>query len=480
MKKIYSIPLVILLVVTVSCQKQLELEPYRIYYDNYYQTAEDANGAINAVYSLLTYVNQYNSYLWLLQDVASDDCFSRPTLNDPNIHQFNNYNIETTNTYLEGIWQGSYLGISRANIVIEKVPEIDMDSARKSQIIGEAHFLRGLFYFNLVRIYGDVPLIVKPISPDLNDEEKYVSRTATSEVYNQIISDFSIAAEKCPIVYYSGGDKGRATSGASMAILSKVYLTMGNWEKAYQEALKVMELGIYGLYDDYSGNFKDINRNGKESVFAAQFYSGVPSQQNQIVISGLPSIPGTFSAGVEIMLPTEDLLESFEEGDYRKEVTFFDQYWFDTFDPHIWKHWDQDTYEPDETAQCGSNFAIMRYSEVLLIYAEALNEFSGPSNEAYSAINTVRQRARNGNDNVLPDLDGLSKDEFRKAVLHERRVEFVNEGIRWYDLVRTGNLIEFVKRAKDEANPQDYNYVFPIPQREMDVNSKLTQNQGYN
>ena len=480
MKAIYSIPLILVLLIAVSCQKQLELEPYKIYYDNYYQTEEDANGAINAVYSLLTYVNQYNSYLWLLQDVASDDCISRTTLNDPNIHQFNNYDIQTTNTYLEGIWQGSYFGIFRANIVLEKVPDIEMDSAKKSQILGEAHFLRGLFYFNLVRIYGDIPLIVKPISPDLNDEEKYVSRTSSDEVYNQIIYDFTVAAEKCPQVYYSGGDKGRATSGASLAFLSKVYLTIGNWEKAYQEANKVMELGIYGLYDDYSSNFKDINRNGKESIFAAQFYSGVPSQQNQIVISGLPNIPGTFSAGVEIMLPTEDLLQSFEEGDYRKEVTFFDQYWFDTFYPHVWKHWDQDTYAPDETAQCGSNFAIMRYSEVLLIYAEALNEFLGPSSEAYLAINTVRQRARNGNENVLPDLDGLSKDEFRVAVLHERRVEFVNEGIRWYDLVRTGNLIEFVNRAKNEANPQEYNYVFPIPQREMDANSKLTQNQGYN
>ncbi|MDG2081256.1 MAG: RagB/SusD family nutrient uptake outer membrane protein [Bacteroidales bacterium] len=480
MKAIYSIPLILVLLIAISCQKQLELEPYKIYYDNYYQTEEDANGAINAVYSLLTYVNQYNSYLWLLQDVASDDCISRTTLNDPNIHQFNNYDIETTNTYLEGIWQGSYLGIFRANIVLEKVPDIEMDSAKKSQILGEAHFLRGLFYFNLVRIYGDIPLIIKPISPDLNDEEKYVSRTPSDEVYNQIVSDFNVASEKCPQLYYSGGDKGRATSGASLAFLSKVYLTMGNWENAYQIANKVMELGVYALYDDYSSNFKDINRNGKESVFAAQFFSGVPSQQNQIVISGLPNIPGTFSAGVEIMLPTEDLLQSFEEGDYRKEVTFFDQYWFDTFYPHVWKHWDQDTYAPDETAQCGSNFAIMRYSEVLLIYAEALNEFLGPSSEAYLAINTVRQRARNGNENVLPDLDGLSKDEFREAVLHERRVEFVNEGIRWYDLVRTGNLIEFVNRAKNEANPQEYNYVFPIPQREMDANSKLTQNQGYN
>jgi len=481
MKKILAITFGLSLIIVISCQKKLELEPYEIYYDNYYQTQEDAVGAINAVYGLLTNVNQYNSYLWLVQDVASDDCKSRATLNDPNIHQFNTYNLETTNNYLDGIWKGSYTGIARANIVLQKVPDIEMDSALKTQILGEAHFLRGLFYFNLVRLFGDIPLVTIPVSADLTDEEVYVYRTPKDEVYNQIIEDLIAASEKCPKIYFQSSDKGRATKGAALGLLSKVYLTIGDWNNSSITAAQVMDLGIYGLWDDYAGNFKDANRNGKESIFAAQFYKEVTSQQNQIVISGLPNIPGTFSAGVEIMLPTEDLLNSFEEDDYRKEVTFFDHYWFDTFDPHVWKHWDQDTYEPEETAQCGSNFDIIRYSEILLIYAEAVNEVSGPTSDAYDAINAVRARARNGNENALPDLTGLSKDEFRDAVLQERRVEFVNEGIRWYDLVRTGKLVEYVKRAKgSDTNPQDFNTVFPIPQRERDVNTNLTQNNGYN
>ena len=480
MKKIFIISLFSTAIIIVSCQKQLEFQPKQIYYENYYQTAEDAVGAINAVYSLLTYVNQYNSYLWLIQDVSSDDCDARETLNDPNIHQFDKYSFETTNTYLNGIWHGSYLGISRANIVLEKVPEINMDSTLKSQILGEALFLRGLFYFNLVRIFGDVPLVLKPVSANLTDEEVYVSRTSIDVVYDQIIEDFTTASKKCPSVYYTTTDKGRATKGASIGILAKVYLTRGQWSASAAAAKELMEMGIYGLWDDYSGNFKDVNRNGKESVFAAQFYSGVPSQNNQIVISGLPADPATFPAGVEIMLPTQDLLDSFEEGDYRKEVTFFEEYWFVTYGPHNWKHWDQDTYEAQETAQCGSNYAIMRYAEILLIYAEALNEGSGPSAEAYNAINNVRARARNGNPDVLPDLTGLSQDAFREAVLQERRVELVNEGKRWYDLVRTGNLIEYVKRAKgDKANPQAFNYILPIPQREIDNNHNLTQNPNY-
>ena len=244
-----------------------------------------------------------------------------------------------------------------------------------------------------------------------------------------------------------------------------------------------MDITVYGLWDDFADNFKEVNKNGKESVFEVQFYSEVQSENCRIVISGLPGIYA-FPAGVGMMLPTEDLVSSFEPGDYRYEATFFEEYDYfglNTFDPHIWKHWDQDTYPPSETGSSGANFPVMRFAEILLIYAEALNEANqGPTQDAYDAINRVRQRARNGDDSVLPDLAGLSYEEFQAAVLEEKRCETVNEGHRWFDLVRTGNLEEFVKRAKgDRANPQPFNYVFPIPQRERDLNDKLDQNPEY-
>ncbi len=481
MKKFKYILLLLAGLFLFSCSKQLDQQPHTINYENFYQTEEDAVNAINAAYSLLTYVNQYNSYLWLIQDVASDDCNARESLNDPNLHNVDEYRVDPSNTYITGLWQGSYLGISRANIVIQKVPDIDMDSTKRDRIVGEAMYLRAMFYFNLVRIFGDVPLTTEPVSTDLTDEEIYLSRSDKDIVYDLIIDDLTNASEYLPLSYASSMDKGRATKGAALGLLSKVYLTLEQWQLASATANEVMDLGVYSLYTDYADNFKDAHRNGEESVFAAQFSTVMTSQNNQIVISGLPYLKGTFDAGVEIMLPTDDLLNSFEEGDYRKEVTFFDHYWFDSFDPHIWKHWDQDTYSPSETSQCGSNFDVMRYSEILLIYAEAMNEAYGPSAEAYAAINEVRARARNGNEDVLPDLQGLNQDEFRVAVLRERRVEFVNEGIRWYDLVRTGNLIEYVKRAKgDKSNPQPYNYVFPIPQHEMENNPNLVQNPEYN
>ncbi|MEI7500521.1 MAG: RagB/SusD family nutrient uptake outer membrane protein [Bacteroidota bacterium] len=477
-----SLPFIfILLLASNACTKKLDQKPHQIYYDNYYQTEGDALTAVNAVYDVLGSVNQYSSYLWLIQDIGSDDCNARVTLNDPNLHEINNYTVKTTNNYIAKIWQGSYLGISRANIVLEKVPPISMDTALKARILGEARFLRGLYYFNLVRLFGDVPLVTVPVSPNLTPEEIYPYRSPVNKVYGLIIEDLKFAAAKLPAKYTNPNDKGRATSGAALGILSKVYLTTKEWEKAYSTALLVIESNDYALHPDYAANFKETNKNGIESVFEVQFYRKVTSENSQMVISGLPSIPGLFAAGVEIMLPTQDLLNSFDTNDYRKSVTFFDHYWQYTFEPHIWKYWDQVAYKPSATSSSGADFMVMRYSEVLLIYAEALNEANGgPTIEAFWAINKVRERARNGISTALPDLTGLNQDEFRKALLIERRHEFINEGHRWYDLVRTGTLIESVKRAKgDQSNPSSFNYLFPIPQREIDINRNLIQNTGY-
>jgi starch-binding outer membrane protein, SusD/RagB family len=483
MKKIsFIIVVLIVMMASISCKKELDLTPHKIYYDNFYQTEDDALSAVNAVYDQLGNVNQYSNYLWLIQDIGSDDCNARVTINDPNLQEFNTYNIKPTNTYMAGLWQGSYLGISRANVVLEKVPAIKMDTAVKERIIGEAKFLRGLFYFNLVRLFGEVPLITVPVTPNLGDEEVYLSKSPVTAIYAQIIADLSQAAEKLPSRYTNSNDKGRATSGAAWGMLSKVYLTTKDWDNAALAATKVIDSKVYSLHADYISNFKEVNKNGKESVFEVQFYKKIVTESSQMVISGLPSIPGLFSAGTETMLPTTDLLNSFEAGDHRKDVTFFDHYWYYTFEPHIWKYWDQDAYKPAATSQSGADFFVMRYSEILLIYAEALNESKGgPTAEAYTSINLVRARARNGKTGILPDIEGLDQAAFRTAVLNERRHEFVSEGQRWYDLVRTGNLVEYVKRAKGgNSNPTEFNNLFPIPQRELDNNKNLTQNEGYN
>ncbi len=472
--------IMILLLAASGCEKSLEFEVKdRITLENFFETSDDAVAAINAIYDALGDVDLYNSSLWLIQDLASDDCDALSTWNDPNAHQFDRYTLQPTNNYTTNIWRASYQLISRANLSIEKIPGIEMDASLKNRLIGEAKFLRALSYFNLVRLFGDVPLVLQT---ETDIDNYLVPRTDREIVYAQIIEDFTEAAAVLPRTY-SGGNSGRATRGAALGILAKVHLTRQEWDLAAENALAVMNLNVYGLWDDFADNFKEALKNGKESVFAVQFYSEVQSENNRIVISGLPSIYA-FPAGVGIILPTEDLLGSFEEGDYRYEATFFEEYSYfgnNTFEPHIWKHWDQEAYPPDKTGQSGANFPVMRFAEVLLIYAEALNELNqGPTAEAYEAVNRVRARARNGAEGVLPDLEGLSYAEFKDAVLKEKRCETVNEGQRWFDLVRTGNLEEYVKRAKGEkSNPQSFNYVFPIPQRELDLNDRLVQNEQY-
>jgi len=479
MKKL-SILLLFALAILSGCEEALEFPVKdKVTLDNYFQTEDDAFSSVMGVYDALGDLDLYKSKFWIIQDIGSDDCDALSTWNDPNAQQFDQYTLQTSNTYTTGIWRASYQLIARANLSVAGIAGITMDETAKNKFLGEARFLRALSYFNLVRLFGDVPLVLEPES----DISKYlVPRASADSVYAQIIRDLNFAAGVLPKSYIDIY-KGRATKGAALGILAKVYLTMQEWGLAVSTIEDFEDLKVYSLWDDYQDNFREANKNGKESVFEVQFYSGVTNENSQIVISGLPSIYA-FPAGVGILLPTDDLLNSFEEGDHRYEVTFFDEYTYFghyTFDPHIWKYWDQDVYSHDETGQSGANFPVMRYAEVLLMYAEALNElYNGPTTEAYEAVNAIRRRARNGNDTVLTDLSGLSYTEFRDAVLKEKRCETVNEGQRWFDLVRTGNLVEYVNRAKgDKANPQEFNMLLPIPQRERDLNPNLTQNDNY-
>lgn len=481
MKKYFYL-IILIVFITAGCEETLDLTVQdRPTYENFYKSPEDALIAVNGIYNVLASPYLYNSNMWLIPDIASDDHRARTSLNDPNLHQLSDFSIKPDNKYIQEIWAGSYDGINRANVVLEKVPDIVFENnGYKNRLLGEAKFIRGLLYFNLVRMFGDVPLVLKT---NFSTTQLDIERTKIDVVYDTIIKDLEFAAKFLPKTYTSAEDKGRATKGAALGLLSKIYLTQGEWALAVEKAEEVMGLEVYDLHPDYISNFKESHVNGQESIFEVQFYSGDPAMQSRIVISALPIIY-FFPAGVEIFLPTEDLFESFDTNDYRRDVTFFEEYFYfinNTFEPHVWKHWDQDVYGPRETGQSGANFPVLRYSEILLIYAEALaEEAQTPTQEAYDAVNLVRERARNGDDTILPDLSGLTLEQFRDAVLEERRFELVNEGHRWFDLVRTGNLVDFVNTAKgSSADPQPIHNLFPIPQRERNLNSKLTQNPGY-
>ncbi|WP_345229989.1 RagB/SusD family nutrient uptake outer membrane protein [Olivibacter ginsenosidimutans] len=485
----YMIYLICMVLVS-SCVPDLELDRLDQQSVNaYYKTASDANAAAIGLYGLVRDMYR-DETINVPNIVAADDGIPFLTGNADRVALWN-YNITPTNTFIGGIWASAYTGIQRSNVVLNRVPPIAMDETLKNQYLGEALFLRALHYFNLVRFYGDVPIVLDEVTSLENVE---VPRSSLEEVYQQIETDLTQAIAQLPSTY-TGSDVGRATKGAATGLLAKVYLTRaGNdanspyWEKAAQQAKAVIDMGIYDLWENYSQVFALENRGGKESVFEVEYVTDLTGNNftTGYAPRGSAIVPGS---GSGILRVSKDLFDTFEDQDSRKAVTFLTSYTnpsngalvqlsVDNTDPALAvSFWKLADLTSTIGGAGGKSFPLLRYSDILLIYAEALNEANGgPTAAAYEAINKVRNRAK------LKPLSGLDKAAFKTAVLAERRKEFCFEGNRWFDLARTGQLVEAVKNENSfgrNAVIQDFNTRFPIPQREMDVNSSLVQNEGY-
>ena len=472
-----------------SCKKFLEEDPKsQVSVINFYQTSEDAVAAVNAIYGYLnststgTTAGVYHSSFWVTAGLASDELLNNQ-LGAPDLDQLATFSHGPQNNALLEIWQMHYKTITIANIAIERIPSITMDETLRTRLVNEARFLRGLMYFNLVRMFGDIPLVTK------ETDELKPARTAASAVYDLIVSDLT-AAEALPADYPAGQGKGRATSGAAKSLLAKVYLTRKEYDKAATKALEVINSNQYQLWENFADVFKLSSRNGKEAIFSVGFgdAGGAISfwEVGQFNVRLLPRELST--EGVENaqgwQIPTFNLYKSYEADDQRRAVTFVTTVHnadgtTTEIRPYIQKYWDREA-EPKANGSF-NDFPVIRYADVLLMYAEAKNELGDPAT-AHAYINMVRKRARfNGTTylNVLPDYVGLTQDAFRTAVLEERRKEFVAEGHRWFDLARTGTLQTQVPVAKPGVVPQEKHYVFPIPQRERDLSENLEQNAGY-
>jgi len=481
--------LFLLAFVLPSCKKFLEEKPKNLVsVANFYKTQEDAIAAVNAIYGYLNSTSTgstagvYHSTFWVIEGLASDEMLNNQ-FGVPDLDQIATFTESPENNALLETWQMHYKTITIANIAIERIPSIDMDPTLRTRLVNEAKFLRGLMYFDLVRMFGEVPLLTKEV------EDLKPSRAPVEDVYAQIISDLG-AAEALPADYPAGNGKGRATSGAAKSILAKVYLTRKEYDKAAAKALEVINSNRYSLWEDYADVFKLSSRNGKEAIFSVGFGDGGGAisfwEVGQFNVRLLP--PQLSEEGVENaqgwQIPTMNLYDSYDASDRRRAVTFVTEVHNKNgtttqIRPYIQKYWDRQA-EPKANGSF-NDYPVIRYADVLLIYAEASNEL-GNSAVAHEYINKVRKRARfDGTtyQNVLPDYAGLSKEQFRAAVLKERRLEFVAEGQRWFDLVRTGTLETLVPIAKPGVVPQQKHYLFPIPQRERDLNENLTQNPGY-
>jgi starch-binding outer membrane protein, SusD/RagB family len=474
--------LTILAFLAPSCKDFLEENPKdRIATSNYYSSEQDARSAVNAIYAHLnsqsgdTFGGVYHSNFWVTIGLASDEMLN----NQPgavDAEQLSNFTYSPDNGIIFDVWKQHYKAITLANIAIERIPAIDMDETLRTRLVNEAKFLRGLLYFNLVRMFGEIPLLIREIEP------LTPAASTVEAVYAQIIQDLT-DAENLPPEQTDG--RGRATSGAAKAMLAKVYLTLKDYENSAAKSLEVIQSGSYSLWENFADLYKIGNRGLNEAIFSVGFGDADGSiifwEVAQFHVRLLPAALTT--AGITSnthgwQVPTADLALSYSAQDERGPVTVFNEFnetvggvpYDVDFDRYYFrKYWDVTEAGEFSTEKSGQDFRVIRYADVLLMYAEALNELGNPD-DAHEYLNMVRDRAG------LDDLTGLSKEAFRAAVLNERRLEFVAEGQRWFDLVRTATLETLVPLAKPGVVPQQKHYLFPIPQRERDVNPNLPQN----
>jgi len=468
-------------------QKYLDLKPVdQITTVNFYQTESDAVQAVTACYSQLGVGGQYNYALWGIGEIMSDNSFTGGGGGGDGAEeiQLDFFNIPTTNPMVGRLWGGCYVGIGACNLVLQKVPGIvKMSEDIRKRSLGEAQFLRAKYYFDLVRAYGDVPLI---LTPPASPSDAQLPRTPAAQIYTQIVTDLQAAIGNLP-GSYGGTDLGRASKWAATGLLAKVYLTQADMANAAIQARAVIAGSGKSLWANYGDNFKVANENGQESLFEVQYVNGL----NQYIVDGLGFVGNEFFAprgqglvpqgGYGFNIPELEFVQGYEAGDTRKAVT-------------IWSPGDAYPAGSATAAQPASlpgspygynckkwfvgkvntnvwdsplNFPVLRLSEMYLILAEAV----GPTAEGYTAVNTVRKRAG------LGDLTAANTANFKDAVIKERRYELAFEDDRWFDLKRTGKLINNPALLAKGIKP--FNVVLPIPQSERDANPSLVQNTGY-
>ena len=454
----------------------------------FYQNTNDAEAAITAAYAALISGEDaqplYNRGIHLMSDEGTDDYVAGPYAKNANVQAISKVAYDASNDRFEAVWRDTYSAINYSNIAIDKISALDHISEElRHQFVNEAKYLRALHYFNLVRWFRNVPLVLHETT-SLSAEKVNVKQASPDEVYAQIIQDLT-DAENLPATYASE-DAGRATSGAAKALLAKVYLTRKEWQKAADKAKEVIDSNLYGLFENFDDAFDSSTKNGKEHIFSIQFYGYPASAMN--MNAAMPTalsyeVPGAAGTYADAYNTASNLYASYGDKDKRRDVSFATEMKVPSTGkvyklsvPHINKF-----YDPNKFGNQGSserNFTIQRYSDVLLIYAEAVNELNGPTADAYAKIDEVRGRA--GIDLLKDVAPHLTKDEFREYVFEERRKEFVYEANRWFDLVRRG-ADYFVEKlhAAGKTNASAKNIILPIPQRELDINPNLVQNEEW-
>jgi hypothetical protein len=500
-----------------SCKKSfLTLYPEgNLNTGNFYKSAQDFKQAVVGAYAPLRDVS---NIAYLMDETRSDNA-----MYDYNSKDRGNAVTENLVDFLDAAdnptvlarYQADYNGISRTNVILDRIADITFDIAEadKNQIIGEAKALRAHYYYDLVQNYGGVPLYLHEV---VNPADAYLARSSAEEVYAQIISDLTDAISLLPAPDFSAAQTGRVTKGSASTELGSVYLRLKQYDKAIPVLQSVTQMG-YSLFPNYRDIFNPANKNSnKEIIWDVQYQSGTTGQQSDFIYRFTPITTNTINIlGVAFNntiggwnVPTDDLVESFEPGDSRLDASV--GIIEGTLDANtnfvparvvsivdyvqpagvVAKKFVRKYYYPPYPAlnrNTDQNWPIYRYSGVLLMLAECLNE-TGKSGDALPYLNQVRARAF-GSSNA--NITVTDQTELRSIIFHERRVELAFENKRYQDLIRTGQAIPVLTAFGQEMKqkygyllPQTYNItenrlLYAIPLREIQLNSKLVQNPGY-
>lgn len=492
--------LMLISVVTVSCQKFLDDTPKSsLTTGNAYNSASDIENALAGCYNIF-YTDYYQWENVMLSDNRSDNAYPGGS-GEETFVVIDQFTVPPSNSHNFSFWWGQpYMGIGRCNVLLDKVnsvtdPKLDIDN-RREEIIGEACFLRAFHYYQLVKMYGGVPLELESNTADPAVTRK--ARATEKEVYDQIVKDLQVALENLPDDY---GDpsitKIRASKGAANALLAKIWAQRS--DRDYSKVLSYCDAVInspagYGLTPTYGEMFDGINYLNSEAILLVPFIEGNWSVSNW----GVELFLAPEDGWQKYCVPSKDLIKAYtDEGDnerlaanviFYKELLWGDENWSPCGNATDSVPFNYKQKHPAGWAS-GDNYYLLRYADILLLKAEAQNEL-GNTSDAAAAVNAVRARVG------LPDISsGLSKAEMKAKILHERRLELAFEAQRWDDLVRTGEatnvmtaLNEYKYTCVDGApsapvkinyNCDQNHWLMPIPQPEIDANPNLQQNPGY-
>lgn len=468
-----------------SCSDFLEQNPQTDLSENdFYKTADDILSAVNGAYSSLQEGDIYGNW-YVFGEIPSDNTRNQLSGSVTTQNEFDQFYIDTQNSMIANFWKAAYKVINRTNTVLGRIDGIEINTELANRYKLECKFIRALMYFNLVRVYGDVPLVLKEISIS---ESYDILREPKENVYNQIIADLK-EAQGLP-VSYSTAEDGRATQGAAKALLANVYMTLHKYVEAETILAEIINSGQYSLLentpgslniDGYKNVFSPVNHNSKEGIFEIQFLKGGYGEGSNYANNFAPENSGTNVVAVGGTggnnIPEMDIYNAYEEGDLRRDCSMSLGY----YDNRKNNEWVESRYVckfmdvPYQNNDASNNYPVIRYADVILMYAEALNQ-NGKTAEACKYLNMTRRRGfgYQTTETSPVDLQTTDKAQFSLMVEQERRVELAFENHRWFDLIRTGRAVEVMRSKGFSLN--ETNLICPIPQKQIDVNPKLTQN----